>query len=86
MTFLQLLEDNTAEMICGGGRRWSRPSRPSRPSISNSVSSKVKYDFDQDNDSDVSVRTSGMGWKGGIFAVTNENDVSQLNSIGNFLG
>lgn len=83
MTFLQLLEDNTAEMICGGGRRYSRPSRPS---ISNSFSSKVKYDFDQDNDSVVRVNTSGMGWKGGIFAVTNENDVSQLNSIGNFLG
>ena len=84
MTFLQLLEDNTAEMICGGGRR--RYSRPSRPSISNSFTSKVKYDFDQDNDNDVSVRTSGMGWRGGIFAVTNENDVYQLNSIGNFLG
>ena len=84
MTFLQLLEDNTAEMICGGGRR--RYSRPSRPSISNSYSSTVKYDFDQDNDSVVRVNTSGMGWKGGIFAATNENDVSQLNSIGNFLG
>ena len=83
MTFLQLLEDNTAEMICGGGRRWSRRSRPS---ISNSFSSNVKYDFDQDNDSVVRVNTSGMGWKGGIFAVTNENDVYQLNSIGNFLG
>lgn len=83
MTFLQLLEDNTAEMICGGGRRWSRPSRPS---ISNSYSSKVEYDFDQDNDSVVKVANFGSGWKGGIFAATNDNEVSQLNSIGYFGG
>lgn len=84
MTFLQLLEDNTAEMICGGGSRWRRPSISANRSYS--VSNRVDYDFDQDNDSTVTVRTSGMGWKGGVFAVNNANEVSQLNSIGNFLG
>jgi len=80
MTFLQLLEDNTAEMISGGGSRWRRPS------FSAKYSSTIDYKFDQDNDSTVKVNTSGMGWKGGVFAVNNANEVSQLNSIGNFLG
>lgn len=74
MTFLHLLEDSTAEVISGGrGRRAS-------------FSSRIKLDFDQDNTSNVKVATLGAGWKGGVFAVTNDNEVSQLNSIGYFGG
>jgi hypothetical protein len=32
------------------------------------------------------VTTMGRAWKGGVFAVTNDNEVSQLNSIGYFGG
>jgi hypothetical protein len=71
MTFLQLLEDGTAEVICGGGPRVR-------------FSSRIKLDFEQDNDSEVRVTTMGKAWKGGVFAVTNDNEVSQLNSIGYF--
>jgi hypothetical protein len=78
MTMLHLLEDGTAEVICGGysRRRYSRPS----------ISTRVDYDFDQDNDSTIKVATLGAGWKGGVFAASYTNDVSQLNSIGYFGG
>jgi hypothetical protein len=76
ITFLDLLEDSTAEVICGGGSYWRRPSN----------STRVKLDFDQKNKSDVAVTTKGLAWKGGVFAVTNDNEVSQLNSIGYFRG
>jgi hypothetical protein len=75
MTFLQLLEDGTAEVICGGSY-WRRPS----------ISTRVELDFDQDNDSTVKVATLGAGWKGGVFAASYANEVSQLNSIGYFGG
>lgn len=76
MTFLDLLEDSTAEVICGGGSYWRRPS----------ISTRVELDFDQDNDSTVKVATLGAGWKGGVFAASYNNEVSQLNSIGYFGG
>lgn len=76
MTFLDLLEDSTAEVICGGGSYWRRPS----------VSTRIKLDFDQDNDNTIKVATLGAGWKGGVFAASYTNEVSQLNSIGYFGG
>jgi hypothetical protein len=69
MTSLTLIEDRYAEMI-GGGRRWRQP--------------LIELDFEQDNDSDVTVDIKSKAYKGGFSAVGNSIDVSQLNSIGYF--
>ena len=69
MTSLTLIEDRYAEMI-GGGRRWRQP--------------LIGLDFEQENDSDVTVDIKSKAFKGGFSAVGNSIDVSQLNSIGYF--